>query len=305
MKKLLFYSISKISLSCFIMIMMVISLSLTAQDYYLSFTDGKQNFNNQKTKIVSDFQDKGINYFEMEYEFSGAYISSKKVEDTKYNFLNIDGFSKMTQVGAPAVPSHNDIIAIPDNAIAKVIILESKYEEFYGFMIHPALKPAHDTYGAPDPEFEIDEKIYNTDEFFPKNIVEIVNIQKLRGTPLAITQTRPVQFNPVTGKIRVYSKIKYKIEFSGSNKSFNRIATESSLHFTNLLKKSVVNNKFIPDGIKNSNNSKGGKEYIIITHSEYKNAADSLAKLKRQLGYSVEVVSQSEWTASQVKTAIH
>jgi len=47
------------------------------------------------------------------------------------------------------------------------------------------------------------------------------------------------------------------------------------------------------------------KNYIIITHSEFLTAADTLAQWKRQLGYSVEVISKSSWTTTSIKSAIH
>jgi len=46
------------------------------------------------------------------------------------------------------------------------------------------------------------------------------------------------------------------------------------------------------------------KEYIIITPDVYSAAADSLAQWKRQLGYSVEVVSQATWTNTQIQDAV-
>ncbi len=279
-------------------------LIITGQNQYLSFDDKTDN---TKQNTLPDLikNDKGTEYIELEYNFQGAEISSKNVEDVIYNFLHIEGFGKMNIVGKPALPAHNNLIAIPEKSSPKIVILETEYKEVSGYYIHPALKPAMDTYGAKSPEFEIDKATYNTDEFYPSENIEITGINKIRGNSVAVVQIRPVQFNPVTHKLRMISKIKFRIEFEGQSKSFDNLIQNNTSHFINLFKNIVLNNKNIPDGGKKREKDGASKDYIIITHSEYAAAADTLAKWKRQLGYSVEVVSSSSWTATEVKSAIH
>ncbi len=291
-----------------ICILVLSSFSTHAQNTYLSFTKGRKDKQNEKTipsRETNNLKTKG---FEVSYNFTGAYIYEKEVEKTLYNFINIDGLAKMKQIGAPAVPVKNEIIAMPRGAKGKIVILNADYIEYDGFMVHPALEPARDTEGAPPPKFRKDKKIYSKNAFFPETIVKITNVGKRRGTQMANVQLRPVQFNPVTGKIRVYTNIKYKLDFNGGENSFEYLAKENSLHFTNLLKRSVINSESIPDGYPDEDKESFGtssKNYILITHSEYLTQAEALANWKRQLGYSVEVVSQSSWNSEQVKAAIH
>lgn len=292
-------------------IVLVLTFSLFFQNgysqqaqQYLSFEQGYVQQDNTNTLPSRETANGGEDYYRISYEFSGALHNSVEVEGTKYDFLHIKGFAKMGQVGAPALPAHNEIVAMPRGASAKIVLVNTEYYEYEGFMIHPALQPATDTYGDPEPEFQIDEEIYTANEFFPKNIVEVTHVKLSRGTPLAVVQARPVQFNPVTGVIRVYTNIEYRIEYEGAAASFSEIASTNSLHYTNQLKLSVINSDNIPDGIDMSETKAGEKNYIIITHDEYLSAANDLANWKRQMGYSVEVVSQSSWTATQVKTEI-
>ena len=287
----------------------VISLS-TAFSQVLSFDQGIMLNNDINTLPIRDMINGDASYVEITYKFTGASISEANEANEKFQFLHINGFAPMQQVGAPSLPAHNDIIAMPTGANAKIVLLETQYYEYPGFNIYPALEPATDTEGDPEPEFYKDEKIYTTDAFFPAHIVEVTDVLLSRNTPLALTQIRPVQFNPVTGMIRVYTVIKYRIEFVGGAKSFSDIAEKNSLHYTNMLKRSILNSSSIPDGVNIANHTASLKEdgdmnYIIITHSEYINAANNLANWKRQMGYSVEVVSKNAWTAAQVKDSIH
>lgn len=296
--------------TAFIFLMFIMS-SFTAisQNLYLSFKDGsKIQGESIETTPVRSFQSLKSNDLEIGYAFTGAYVANTKVKGDFYNFLHINGFAKMNQIGAPALPSHNDIVAMPRGASGKIVILEADYAEYDGYMIHPTLEPAVDTEGALSPKFKKDEEIYSTDEFFPKNVVEITNVALNRGTGLATLQIRPVQFNPVTGKIRVYTSIKYRFETSGGEETFDYIAKENTLHYTNLLKQNVINSESIPDGFSSENQKKNkseAKNYIIVTHSQFLSQAKELAKWKRQLGYTVEVVSKSSWTAKEVKSEIY
>jgi len=280
-----------------------------SQDTYLTYDNNiasekiseKTRTNIPQRNIIQD----NLNYFELEYSFSGLSIANKKVDKTTYNKISIDGYGHMSELGKPEMPSHNDVIAIPENAKIKITIISAESKEYRGYMIHPALEPAIDTEGAPDPAFVIDNSQYNTDEYYPKDIVKIVDVQKLRGTPLAFVQIRPVQFNPVTKKIKVYTNIKYRIEFIGGNKSFERISRESTSHYNKIIKNTVLNSSVIPSAVKSKTSNGDRKDYIIITTSTYSAAADTLAKWKQQLGYTVEIIAKSSWTAAEVKDSIH
>jgi len=277
--------------------------TVSSQNNYIPFQE-EQISNEEITKPSFDFSDNGTESVELEYSFTGATVTSRKVNGTEYCFFHIDGFNKMGKPGQPALPMHNDLIAIPENADAEIIIVDAQFIEHPGYLAHPALQPALDTEGAPEPQFEIDKKVYRKNKFFPENITDIVEIQKLRGINIAVVQIRPIQFNPVTQKIRVYSRIKYRIEFKGSGKTFKNYGKLNSEHFTSTYTRTLVNGKNIPKGIKSFNPDDPYSNYIIITHDDYIDAADSLAKWKRQLGYKVEIISSSAWTEQDIITSL-
>ena len=251
----------------FIALFLFASFSHGQQDgKYLSFKNGYQQTDNNNTLPARETQDGNEAYYQIGFSFSSALHTTVNVENADYDVLHIDGFALMGQVGAPALPAHNEIIAMPRGANGKIVILNTEYFEYDGFMIHPALEPAFDTEGAPEPEFWIDESVYSKNDFFPKHLIEVTDILLSRGNPLAMTQIRPVQFNPVTGVIRVYTNIEFKVEYEGAVASFDEIANGNSLHYTNLLKRTVLNSDNIPDGISASESKVAEKNYIIITH---------------------------------------
>ena len=288
-----------------ILVVLLPATKLLSQNDYISFSQNEKYDQLQPAFPSLDINDDGVNGITLEYNFPGAEISETIVNNTVYNYIHIEGFSKMKEIGKPALPSHIDIIAAPENAKFKITIIDTVYTEHASYMIHPTLSPATDRYGDPEPPFVIDQQLYNTNKYFPDDIIIINDQQKIRNIPLAFAEIRPVQFNPVTGKIRVYSKIKYKIEFIGAGISFNNINEKNTYHYRKIIRNYIMNNSLIPDGAIESKTRGDRKDYIIITHPNYLQAADSLKRWKEQLGYSVEIVSKSGWTAAQIKDSIH
>ncbi|MFC2111583.1 C25 family cysteine peptidase, partial [Bacteroidota bacterium] len=259
----------------------------------------KINF--QPERIISSENE---SFIEIEYTFSGLHVKSETVDNVLYQKLIIDGYGQLNEVGKPSLPSHTDLIAITENSNATIVIEEVITKEYSGYMVYPALEPAVDTKDAPNPEFQIDNTTYNTNKFFPENIVEIIDIQKLRGMPIAMVNICPVQFNPVTGKIRVYEKIKYRVQYNGGLKSYDRIDRESSDNFKRILRNVIINKTAVPPST-HTKSLGSDKDYIIITTTAFVASADTLAKWKSQMGYNVDIVTKASWTAEQVKDSIH
>ncbi len=290
-----------------IFLALIFSFSLMGQNEFISFN----NQTNEEKEPIRSIQDEGLKGITIEYNFPGAWKSNHEVEGTTYQKFFIPGFSHLMEVGKPSLAAHNDIIAVPVGATAKIEILSYDVMEYDNITAFPALEPAADYVGAPEPDFVIDQAFYNQDVKYPAEIVEIDAVNYYRGIPLAIVQIRPIQYNPKLQKLYVYSNIKYKVHFTAANEFFNK--EEFSEHALTVFPNYVLNNKGIIEEIDNylANNTtaKGingpSKNYIIITHDNYKTAADSLAQWKRQLGYSVEVVSQASWTNTQVKDEVH
>lgn len=254
----------------------------------------------QRTIINSD-----VSSITIQYRFHGFEIATKSESGLEYQFLQIKDFSKMGEVGNPALPAHNDLIMLPGGEYT-IQILEAPYKEYTGFNIYPALEPASDEAGTPEPTFERNNTTYSTNAFFPSNLVELKVMQKLRGINVGVFQIRPIQYNPVTHIIRVYDYIKYKIVFSGINNEFQNLKYRNSTNYLNLINHGLLNNNLLPRKADLSGKSTAdAKDIILITTPTYQAAADTLARWKRQLGYTVKIIARSSWTSSAVNDSVH
>lgn len=289
-------------------IFIFICLNAFSQQNYLYFKNNSAKSKKTNPQPVRVYEDMGLKGIEIEYIFEGANVFQKTQNGIQYQTINIKDFATTEEVGKPALPCHTDIIAIPQNATLNIKIISYESKVYNNYLIYPALKLAVDKYGAPNPEFEIDKNFYSQDIDYPANLVDIVEIQKIRGSSLALVKIHPIQYNPKKKKLTVYANIKYKIEFTGGSKFID--SKQNSFHFLELYSNIMLNNKEIKNEItkaskKLQNTSKGNsKNYIIVTQDQYLQAADSLAKWKNQMGYSVEIISKPIWYSSQVKSEI-
>jgi hypothetical protein len=240
---------------------------------------------------------------ELSYAFNSGEMNKIERKSTTFDIINIKGFGKTLEAGKPALPAHNDLLLLSSAKQPTIKITAAEYIEYTGYNIFPAQPEARDTYGAKQPEFTLDSATYATNAFYPKDIVHCENIMLSRGNPIGVLQIRPVQYNPVTKTIRVYSKIAYRIEQEPNRNRAAQFAGNSKT-YQKTLKSMVLNHWDVPE-VQVPRADQTGFNYIIIAPTAYKQAADTLAQWKRQMGYSVDVVLQDTWTYNQVKDAVH
>lgn len=287
--------------------MLIAGISFAQQNQFIPFANSDspdQNATPTRTII-----DEGVSGVFVKYEFEGAQLRHYVEGQTYFQKLMIKNFSYRQEVGKPAIPSKYDIFIIPEGSTADLVVGTTSGRNYNNFKIYPALEPASDEYGSNEPTFTIDSALYNTNAKYPADIARIKDIIKIKGINLAIVETNPVQFNPVTKQITVYSEINYSLQFGNANQFIEDKNNYSNNFLANLanipLNSTHLNTEIYHYFALNPYQVPNDPNYIIVTHQDYIAAADSLAFWKSQMGYNVEIVSQSSWTAANVKSTIH
>ena len=225
------------------------------------------------------------------YTFENAIENRSQVDGVDYSHLRIKDFGINTRIGCPQLPGYTNMIAVKTDA-PTVRIVSSDYVEYTGFDIFPAQIPETESDTATYP-FIKDSIVYATNAFYPQNLVEVQDVQKYRGTPLALVRVNPVQYNPVTHTIRCHSNIVYELDSALTEEDMAAAMpyevvttsedsdTEETLYYTS------------PD------------KYIIVTTNKYKSTLSSFIQSKQELGYKVVVLCKDSWSSSaEVKNAI-
>ncbi len=206
-------------------------------------------------------------------------------------------------VGAPAVPFIQADVAIPwDAEMLNVHILEVVYQDLDRILdLVPMTEPQTVSGRSPggDP-FIKDPSIYRKDAFFPGTYGDVLASWDLVGLNFAKLQFHPVQYNPVTQKIRFATEIRFRLTWDDSSTpqkppTFNM--TESGkTYYTDYLQGKVLNPDAvsIPDyaGSTILGLSAGQYEHVIITPQAFEAYWTDLVDWHTRKGFPDIVVTR-------------
>ena len=84
----------------------------------------------QEETVTREVVDNGLDGMKITYNFSGVGVTNVSVADSTYQMLHVKNFSYLKEVGKPAIPSHNDLVAVPEGANVSVFITKIKYKDY-------------------------------------------------------------------------------------------------------------------------------------------------------------------------------
>ncbi len=242
-------------------------------------------------------------------EFNTPKLQSSVVKagDARYATLTMDGYDNSTKVGFPSLPELTKLIEIPLCDEVNVHIVSAEYEEYDAAALnvfHPVM-PCQESYPKSytgERPFNKDEAVYRTDAFYSSQpeVVTAHKIGTMRDVNMASVVVSPVAYNPVTDKIRVYSRIEVEITYGNAN--IPATLEMKDKYYSPLFhaaKEAVIN----PMNTRNEFNVTPIK-YLIIANNMFANNEQllSFVNWKKRIGYLVEVANTS--TIGTTTTAI-
>jgi PKD repeat protein len=279
--------------------------TLGAQIQTLTFDGDARKVEN--TEPIREIFDEGIYGVQVNYNFPGAQINSIIQDSRVFQNLYIKNFSHTQEIGKASLPSHIDIILVPQGSFPSIQLLSVDTFAFNNFLIYPALGPASDEYGAPNPEFIYDSSFYASGAFYPSSPVVLRELIHFKGMSIALVEVFPVQYLPSARKIYVHSEIKYKVNFTSSTQfiDINKVSMNTLKMLPNYVLNNIALSAEIQQYINNLIVYDEDPNYLIITHPDYLQAADSLADWKRRLGFIPEILVSSSWTSTSIRNEIY
>lgn len=164
----------------------------------------------------TDLTEKGYSY---SFTFIEPSFQTVKVDNSCYTKINMPGCVTIgKQAGIPMTSvkfiklllppmrevSHIDVIGTP-------VELELGSTDLKESPIFPYQKPV--TFGSEPEEFIIDTDLYSSDISYPPKIHGDYHIGYCRGYTILDMALKPIQYNPVKGKLFLYPEITINIEF--------------------------------------------------------------------------------------------
>jgi len=248
--------------------------------------------------------------------FYGMYNLTHSYNSIVYNHLHMPNAGYMTINGSPAVPIVKRYFEVSYGVSLSLNILYTDNQILdSGFNVVPAFEPYDEYPGAPEPTPARNETLYNTDFYYPTECASIdsewaTNPMVIRGHRILPVTFYPVQFNPVQGKLRVYSKIEVRIEYDYPAHVDAVPSRLESPAFVTLCEGLIANYRYRPDfhadpyvPLWEPEQEDLGAEYLIITHDDFYDAVQPLAEWKERKGVRTRVVKTSEIAPAALLTA--
>ncbi|HUW04778.1 MAG TPA: C25 family cysteine peptidase [Williamwhitmania sp.] len=132
------------------------------------------------------------------------------------NVYFIDGAANILTKGMPALPKLTKSIIVPTNAHVELVITDSTYKDIPNVMVAPSKGNISRDQDPAKVPF-IYGAAYSKNQFFPGNLAEVgqsYTLRKYNGVPIVVY---PIQYNPVTKVLRVYTSITVEARFTSSN----------------------------------------------------------------------------------------
>ncbi|TLX70282.1 hypothetical protein E9993_22415 [Labilibacter sediminis] len=149
------------------------------------------------------------------FDIPGIYVHEVVRNDTIYQRISIPGQGTNTDLGKPELPVIGRIIEIPYDINVDVSVYKSEYVTLQDYTILPYQIPEIDPYQS-DSLFVKDYKLYASNRFYPDelSLITSADIGIMRGHRVAFLKVNPLQYNPVSRELRLYSKVEVQVTYS-------------------------------------------------------------------------------------------
>jgi hypothetical protein len=244
--------------------------------------------------------------------FFGFWSRKILLNGTFYDKIDMPGTSSQLATGNPAVPSMTEFLEIPHGVDITIEVTDFEVQFLEGYMVAPTQSPSLTLDNATRLPFVKDNVTYGTDLFYPyynvtSNGVLASSSIEMRGRRLLELHMSPLQFNPVTGRIRVYSQIEIELSYSHTAQIESVDSALYSEAFEGVFKDFILNYQ---EWVAPADNTSAIHNYLassdprtssyipetglIITYDEFWSEALRLADWKTRKGVYTDVIKTSD-----------
>jgi len=119
----------------------------------------------------------------------------------------------MLKKGNPDLPEYAYSVVIPPTSACNVRVVDAEYEDI-SLMVAPSKGGLISSTESNPYTFS---EVYEKDAFYPAKLASTDAPFLMRGVRGSVVRLHPFQYNPVTGTLRVYKKMKVEVSFSGTD----------------------------------------------------------------------------------------
>ncbi len=145
----------------------------------------------------------------VEYDYADFIQTSVDINGQKFTELSFPHEPQLHEAGAPALPfvPRSVILADELNYVVAVDEAASTFYELYNIDVAPSKGHFTRDIDPASVPYLFDEALYRTDAFYPGQLAALGQPYIMRDYRGAVINTYPLQYNPVTRTLRVYTSM--------------------------------------------------------------------------------------------------
>ncbi|MEO6039262.1 MAG: C25 family cysteine peptidase, partial [Saprospiraceae bacterium] len=206
--------------------------------------------------------------------------------------LSMDKGTPLLQAGSPDVPKFATALMIPGTGNMAIEIMEAEYQDFPNVQVAPSKGDLKRTVDPATVPYTYGSR-YEHDDFFPGQLADLQQPFVMRDARGQALWLYPVQYNPVSKVLRVYTSLRVRVYQTGGKGENELSKTPNrgrSRAFGQLYQKTFLN---YDAGLLDRSGIEP-EHLLVIAKDEYLADLEPLITWKRQMGYFTTVVPVSE-----------
>ena len=227
------------------------------------------------------------------FELPALAIETFELDGVGFQTVDIPGGQLHGEPGAPALPAFTRLVALPNGVGTSLRVHVIDQQTLPGFYLLPMQ-------ALEGQEFLHDRALYRQDAFLGGETVTLGEPSLFRDLRVVPVTFRPVQFNPVTGELRVARRIELEITFAGADlradRQRDRIPTTPG--FGRLFESAVINYGLEEDHPRSSAPHLGTWVCIARDNATVLDKLEPLVAWRERMGYNAVLVTTSETGSS-------
>jgi hypothetical protein len=265
--------------------------------------------NTTRNSIVnSTFYNEDVPFMMITVTPPSPVFGQQILKNQAYATIQLPTEGVSTLVGDAQLPTISRFLEIPQGATPQLTVVSVTWETMslesldLPSVVVPVQPSLVKIEGA-TVTFSKNEGFYGTDSPLPTTIASIQALGEIRGRQVAFLQVSPVQYNPVSGELRIMTQCQLRVDLPGSDlvKTTEMIDRYTTPSFDQLFEKSFVNYGDLK-GTETMGPTQEG--YLIIVDDDFVDAITPLVDWKDSKGFDVTMTKTSEIAGSPTKENI-
>jgi len=228
------------------------------------------------------------NNIEKTYEFGDYKIS----ESGEYHFISFSNSLMAGKTGEPSLPYFAVKLILPPGHMAVSIEFEGSDEiiipGFFNIYPQQASRPLSDD--SPK-NFKFNEEVYNTNSIYPAVPTGELITEYLNGYAIGMCSFTPVKYNPVTGQLSYFRKVKISVKTKEDVTSTEALQNLHSSESINNRILSMVQNPGLIKEYPVETVKSDDYQLLVITPAQFETNYQDLIDIYLERGIKTQVIS--------------